>query len=51
MSINIGPVIDFDQLVSFHHQEVHWQLYPPAGYYPYQFYTGVDVSLSFGMKK
>ena len=48
LSINIGPVIDFYELVPFH---TYGDSYAANGYYPYQFYAGLDVAVNFGLKK
>ncbi len=45
-SINIGPVIDFFNLVYFHNNNDI--LSNSSGYHPYQFYAGVDVAVNFG---
>ena len=48
LTINIGPVVDFNQLVMFHTLDNEASSY---GYHPYQFYAGLDVSLTFGLKR
>ena len=48
LMINVGPVIDFNQLVMFHPGDDEESY---LGYHPYQFYTGLDVALTFGLKK
>jgi hypothetical protein len=46
VSINIGPVIDFFNLVYFrNNNDVENN---SSGYHPYQFYAGVDVAVDFG---
>lgn len=49
LSVNVGPAIDFYQLVQFHNHD--WgQQYASTTYHPYQYYLGLDVAVNFGMK-
>ena len=48
LSINIGPVIDFYDFISFH-TYANWLV--SNEYIPYQFYAGLDVAVNFGLKK
>ena len=45
MSINVGPVVDFFNLLQFHNTSINW-----PDYHAYQYYVGLDVAVNFGFK-
>ena len=48
MSVNVGPAIDFFQLLQFHNNDL---ISNDSGYHPYQYYIGLDLAINFGFKK
>jgi len=48
LSVNVGPVVDFYDLVKFNPAD--W-LAPLTTYTPYAYYLGLDVAINFGFKK
>ena len=48
LSVNVGPVVDFYNLMKFHSQDLQA---PLSSYTPYSYYLGLDVAINFGFRK